>query len=234
VSGDPATSWPALFDGRVFAAVLFDLDGTLIDSSGAVERSWRRWAQEYGLDLPSFDGWHGRPAAQVAAALLPADQVAAGTARIEEIEVSDVGDLSELPGAVQALTALPDQRRAIVTSCTMPLLLARLASTSLPRPGVLVTADQVARGKPDPEPFLLAAQRLGVDPGDCLVVEDAPAGLQAATAAGMTSLAVVTTHDAAHLQAGAAVPHLGHVRFASHPEGVRAHLRPEAGDSLPS
>jgi sugar-phosphatase len=206
--------------GRTFTAVLFDMDGTLVDSSGAVERSWQRWAREFGLTMPGFDGWHGQPARSVAAALLPPHQRQAGVRRIEEIEVADVSDLTVLPGAAEALAAVPAGACAIVTSCTGPLAAARIGAAMLIAPDVLVTADQVARGKPDPEPFLLAAHRLGVDPADCLVVEDAPAGLTGARAAGMATLAVLTTHELHELESDAVVADLSAVRFQARDGGV--------------
>lgn len=219
------------FRDRVFAAVLFDLDGTLIDSTAAVARSWKRWADEYGVVLSDVDGWHGRPAAHVVGLFLPPEKRAEGVAAIEGIEIEDVADLVALPGATQALAAC-GYRSAIVTSCTMPLAKARLGAVSFAIPGVIVTADQVTRGKPDPEPFLLAAERLGVDPAHCLVVEDAPAGLTAAAAAGMTSLAVATTHSRSQLEAGAIVPDLSAVRFELVPAGVAVRDALSSGDSL--
>jgi sugar-phosphatase len=206
---------------REFAAVLFDLDGTLIDSTPAVERSWLRWAAEFGIELPGFGAWHGIPAAQVVPAFLPEDQWAAGIRRIEEIEVADVEGIVVLPGAKEALAALPAGRAAIATSCVRELADARIRATGLTPPAVVVTADQVAVGKPDPAPYLLAAERLRVDPADCLVVEDAPAGLTSAAAAGAARLAVVTTHRREQLEADAVVPDLAAVRFVATPAGVR-------------
>jgi sugar-phosphatase len=194
--------------------VLFDMDGTLIDSTPVVERSWLRWADEFGVDLPGFGSWHGMPAAQVVPVLLPEERWAEAIRRIEEIEVSDVEGIVMLPGTEAALAALPAGRAAIVTSCVWPLAMARIAATGLTPPDVIVTADQVTIGKPDPAPFLLAAQKLGVDPGDCLVVEDAPAGLTAAKAAGAARLAVVTTHTPDQLDADAVVCDLSAVRFS--------------------
>ncbi|MFC7658386.1 HAD-IA family hydrolase [Pseudonocardia benzenivorans] len=124
-----------------------------------------------------------------------------------------------LPGAVEALRAC--SRAAIVTSCTRALARARIAAAGLPAPAVVVTADDVTAGKPDPEPFLLAAEHLQVAAARCLVVEDAPAGLAAARAAGMATLAVAGTHALADLDADAGVPDLSHVRFASGPTGIR-------------
>ena len=206
-------------EDRTFGAVLFDMDGTLIDSIPVVIRSWLRWAQEEEVDPRRLVGFHGVPARGVAAAVLPPERVDAAVERIEAIEVADTDGITILPGTLDALTALraagPDGRdlAAIATSCTTPLAAARIAATGLPAPTVVVTASDVAQGKPHPDPFLLAARRLGVDPRDCLVVEDAPGGLEAARAAGCATLAVSTTTPVADLIADAVVDDLGSVRF---------------------
>jgi sugar-phosphatase len=209
------------FEGRVFDAVLFDMDGTLIDSTPSVDRSWARWAHRRGLDRASFEVAHGVPARQILATFLGADEVEAAFAEIETMEVADADGIVVLPGALDALRALPHRRSAIVTSCTQPLALARIAATGLPAPAVVVTASDVAVGKPDPAPFVLAAARLGVDPARCLVVEDAPAGLAAGRAAGCATLALSTTHRAVDLVADAVVGTLADVTFAADDTGVR-------------
>ena len=203
-------------EGRTFAAVLFDMDGTLIDSIPTVIRSWMRWAQEEGVDPHDLAGFHGVPARGVISALLPPDRVDSAFERIEAIEIADTEGITVLPGTLDALAVLtgdPDLC-AIATSCTRPLADVRLVATDLPAPRVVVTASDVAQGKPHPDPFLLAAARLGVDPADCLVVEDAPGGLEAARAAGCSTLAVTTTTDAADLLADAVVGTLADVRFS--------------------
>jgi sugar-phosphatase len=206
---------------RWFAAVLFDLDGTLIDSTPAVERIWQRWGRDYGLEPDSWTFLHGVPARQMLARLIPADQVDQEFLRMERLEVADLDGIVVLPGALAALTALPAGRVAIATSATEPLAKARISYTGLPAPAVVVTASDTALGKPDPAPYLLAAERLGVDPTRCLVVEDAPAGLTAARAAGCATLALATTHPASDLDADALVDSLADVRFAAGPDGVR-------------
>lgn len=168
-------------------ALLFDNDGTLVSSLASVNRCWTRWAVEYGLTAEDFARieLHGRPAAEIAADLLPAHVVPQAVARIEDLEVEDVADggVSLLPGTKEFLTGLPAERWAVVTSATRRLAEARLGAAGI-RPKTLVAADDITRGKPDPEPYLLAARMLGVDPADCVVFEDAPAGLQAGRAAG--------------------------------------------------
>lgn len=196
----PPSAAPDLAPGTSFAAVLFDLDGTLVDSTTSVLRCWRRWADEHavGLERLQVAAGHGRPARDIVADLLEPGAVAAATARIAQLETADVEGIRLLPGAREAVDATRGAS-AFVTSCTLDLAVARMGAAGLaevedPRP--LVTADDVTRGKPDPEPFLLGARRLGIDPARCLVVEDAPSGLQAARAAGMATLAVCTTHTA--------------------------------------
>ena len=218
---------------RTFSAVLFDMDGTLIDSIAAVERSWLVWADEYGVAPERLQGFHGVPAIGVVAQLLPHldnDAQSRAVLRIEELEVADTDGIIVLPGASEALDTLVDQGAhvAIVTSCTDPLLEARLAATGLRRPETVVTASMVERGKPHPDPFLLAAARLGVAPEECLVVEDAMAGLQAARAAGVGgTLAVLHTTPADQLEplADLVVPGLDSVRFAVDDDG-RITLKP--------
>ncbi len=215
-------------EGRSFAAVLFDMDGTLIDSIPVVIRSWLRWAAEEGVDPHRLAGFHGVPARGVAERLLPAERVAAAVERIEAIEMADTEGITILPGTLDALAALtgePDHC-AIATSCTAGLAATRIAATGLPAPAVVVTASDVRQGKPHPDPFLLAASRLGVDPTDCLVVEDAPGGLEAARAAGCATMAVTTTTDPSDLLADAVVDTLAEVEFRL--EGGRVHLRRRA------
>lgn len=210
-----------VFADRTFDAILFDMDGTLINSIPAVERSWRRWAGEFNIpEAGSFTLAHGTPAKDLVAQLVPAEDVARAFARIVQLELEDTDGIELLAGTVQALEQLPADRQAIVTSCTRDLALARIAATGLIRPEVLVAADDVARGKPDPEPFRRGAELLGFDPARCLVVEDAPTGLIAAKAAGCATLAVAGTHDLDELDADAAVPDLSHVHFAQLPDGT--------------
>ena len=220
------TSAPDLHDlsaleGRSFDAVLFDLDGTLIDSTPAVVRSWVTWAHEHDVDPRVFEGNHGVPAVQIIATVLPPHRVPAALQRIVDIEVADVDGILVLPGTLDALAALPDGACAVVTSCTRVLARARIAATHLPAPAVVVTADDVTTGKPDPAPYLLGARLLGVDPARCLVVEDAPSGLLAGSLAGAATLAVTTTTAAGRLRADAVVTDLSDVRFTAAPDGVR-------------
>ena len=193
-------------------ALLFDLDGTLVDSSAALVRSWTQWAIEQGVSREAFAGvaTYGRTSAELIADLLPAGRVAAGLQRIEEIEQASGASVVALPGARELTGLLPQGRWAVVTSCTRALAEARLASAGLRAP-LLVAADDVRRGKPDPEAFLLAAERLGAEPRRCVVFEDAPSGLTAAQAARMRTVALVTTYRRDELQADAVITGLHQV-----------------------
>jgi sugar-phosphatase len=193
-------------------ALLFDNDGTLISSLESVYRCWSRWAREYGVTEEDFArvALHGRPAAEIVADLLPADVVPAAVARIEQLEVEDVGGVVALPGTLALLESLPAERWAVVTSATRRLAEARLGQAGI-RPKNVIAADDISRGKPDPEPFLLAAERLGADPARCVVFEDAPVGLTAGRAAGMVTVALATTHRAEELSADVVVPDLSAV-----------------------
>ncbi|MDN5725077.1 MAG: HAD-IA family hydrolase [Propionibacteriales bacterium] len=203
-------------ESMTFDGIIFDMDGTLIDSTPAVLRSWVTWGSELGLSPDQLQGFHGVPAASIVDQVLPEDQRADGLVRITELELADTGDIVVLPGAAEALAALaPSAAAAIATSCTRQLAEARLEACGLVRPEVLITIDDVVRGKPAPDPFLAAADRLGVDPARCLVVEDAPKGLQAGRAAGARTLAVVTTTDVDDLAADAIVTDLSSVRFVA-------------------
>ncbi|MCV2394957.1 HAD-IA family hydrolase [Actinotalea sp. M2MS4P-6] len=184
-----------MFD-RVFAAVLLDMDGTLVSSTEAVERSWTRWATEHDVPVPDFATVHGVTADDLVARLLagrPATERAAARRRIDEIELAEPGPVVVLPGAREVLETLVSARRcAIVTSAGRALATMRLGGAGLPVPP-MVTADDVSRGKPAPDPYLAGAALLGVEPADCLVIEDAPAGLSAARAAGAVTLGLRTT-----------------------------------------
>ncbi|MFH9422116.1 HAD family hydrolase [Streptomyces sp. NPDC017529] len=204
------------------AALLFDNDGTLVSSMESVRRCWTRWAEEYGITAEEFARveLHGRPAAEIIADLLPAARIPEALARIEQLEVEDVaGGVVALPGTLALLAQVPAERWAVVTSATRRLAEARLAEAGI-HPKTLIAADDITRGKPDPEPFLLAARRLGVDPARCVVFEDAPAGLASGRAAGMTTVALTTTHRAAELAADVLVGDLSAVSAQATADGV--------------
>jgi sugar-phosphatase len=188
------------------AAVLFDCDGVLVDSAASVERAWRRWATEQGLDEEAVVAIaHGRRTEDTLRDLGFSDDLAAEVERLEGAEVADAASVSAFPEAALLLSSLPREAWAVVTSGTHALVTSRLAAAGLPLPSVLVTAEDVAAGKPDPEGYLEAALRLGRPPEDCLVVEDAPAGVEAAIAAGMRVVALPTTHPREELAAATLV-----------------------------
>ncbi|MGW3194845.1 HAD family hydrolase [Streptomyces sp. NPDC001118] len=209
-------------------ALLFDNDGTLVSSLDSVERCWTRWAQEYGITAEEFGrvALHGRPAAEIVADLLPAPLVPEAVFRVEQLEVDDVpgGDVRLLPGTRELLDSLPGDRWAVVTSATRRLAQARLDAVGI-LPKTLIAADDITRGKPDPEPYLLAARQLGVDPARCVVFEDAPAGLRAGRAAGMTTVALTTTHRAEELDADLVVQDLSALSALVTDEGVEISVR---------
>ncbi len=180
---------------RLVSAVLFDLDGVLVESRLSTERAWLSWASKNEVDEADLrSAMHGVRSADVVRALRPDLDAVAESEAVERLQAEDVEGLASIPGAVAALGALKGDRVAVVTSGTRPLALARLGAVGISAPPVMVFADDVARGKPDPEGYLAAARRLGADPAEALVVEDAPPGIEAAKAAGMAAVGVTSTH----------------------------------------
>lgn len=181
--------------------VLFDLDGVLVDSTPAVARVWAGWAREHGFEPDEVvRSAHGKPSITTIRELLPDADHEAENREVERREIEDVDGVIPLPGAMELLQALPAERWAIVTSCTRPLAGVRIRAAGLPKPKHLVTANDVFRGKPDPEPYLKGAELLGVSAKDCLVLEDAPAGIRAGKASGARVLALRTTASDVELQ----------------------------------
>jgi sugar-phosphatase len=174
-------------------AVLVDLDGTLVDSEGPVRRVWGAFARRHGLEADEVHRFaQGRPSRESIRLLAPGADHDAEARLVEETEVSDTQGVRALPGAADLLRG--GLRLAIVTSCSTALAQARLRAAGLPVPEVLVSSDGLERGKPDPACFLIAAERLGADPAQCVVLEDAPAGIRAGQAAGAIVVALRTTH----------------------------------------
>jgi sugar-phosphatase len=188
-----------------FSALLFDLDGVLIDSTPAVERVWRKWALDHGFDAEEvIHRAHGRPSITTIRDYLPDADHEAENRIVERAEIEDLGGVIPLPGALELLTSLPRERWTIVTSCTRPLAEVRIRAAGLPMPKSFITATDIKNGKPHPEPYLTGAARLGVPAGGCLVVEDVPAGIKAGKAAQMRVAALRTTvNDISLREAGA-------------------------------
>ncbi len=199
------------------AAILFDLDGVLVDSTGAVDREWRAWAQRKGIDGDAVMAIaHGVRTLEVILRVAPHLDAEAEARELERREADHQEGVSVMPGAVELVNSIPEGRWCVVTSGTRLLASARLQFCGLPVPKVLVTADDVAHGKPHPEPYLKGAKRLGFDPADCLVIEDAPAGIQAARAGGMKVIGITSTYAEDALEhADAVVGTLSQIRVTS-------------------
>lgn len=191
------------------AAILFDIDGTLVDSTPAVVRTWTAWAHAYGLDPDDIlRVSHGRRSQDTIADFLPAAEVAAAHAELERLEPVDLHDVAALPASAELLAALPQDRWAAVTSGPRELMRARLQAAGLPVPEVLVAAEDVTIGKPHPQGYQQAADALGYPAHACLVIEDSPAGIAAGRAAGAGVLGVATSHPAEVLDADSVITDL--------------------------
>ena len=178
------------------AGVLFDLDGVLVDSTPAVARVWTWWAKQHGFDPEKTVRMaHGRPSLATIRELLPDADHETENREVERREIEDVEGVVPLPGALELLNAIPKNRWAIATSCTKPLARVRIRAAGLPMPRFLVTSNDVRQGKPDPEPYQKAAAMIGAAAQECVVIEDAPAGIRAGKAAGARVLALRTTEE---------------------------------------
>lgn len=186
----------SFYPGRDFGAFLFDMDGTILSSIAATERVWSNWGRRHGLDLPTFlPTIHGVRASETIARLnLPGIDVQAEADILLKAELEDVDGIEPIAGAAAFLAALPADRWAVVTSAPRELARRRLGAAGLPLPPLMVAGEDVAKGKPAPDCFQLGAARLGQRPEDCLVFEDAVAGISAAEAAGAALAVVTATH----------------------------------------
>ncbi|NBB60151.1 HAD-IA family hydrolase [Pseudomonas sp. ODNR1LW] len=180
-----------------YRAFLFDMDGTILTSIAAAERVWAGWAVRHGVDVETFlPTIHGARAIDTINRLaLPGVDAEAQAAWITQAEIEDVDGVEEVAGAAGFLRSLPAHQWAIVTSAPRELALRRMAAAGIPEPAVMVTAEDVSAGKPDPSGYRLAAQRLGVEISHCLVFEDATVGILAAEAAGADLLIVTAAHE---------------------------------------
>lgn len=199
------------------SAILFDLDGVLVDSTASVARQWRKWAEEKKIDPEKvLEIAHGVRAIEIVKQVAPHMDAEAEVRRIERLEVNDQEGVAVMPGAAELVRSVPEGRWAVVTSGRRHLATGRLQWAKLPVPRILVPADEVSKGKPDPEPYLKAAQLLAVKPSECLVIEDAPAGIRAARAAGMKVIALTSTYPASGLkEADAVVKALADIRISA-------------------
>ena len=176
-------------------AILFDLDGVLVDSARVVVRTWHTWARQRGLDAGRFiEIAHGRRPAETLRLIAPDLDAESEAAELERLEASDTDGILEIEGALELLGSLPEGSWTVVTSGSRALASGRMRHVGLPLPERFVTADDVDNGKPHPEAYLKGADILGASPESCVVIEDAPAGVQSAIAAGMRVVAVATTH----------------------------------------
>jgi sugar-phosphatase len=194
--------------------ILFDLDGVLIDSTAGVTRVWRKWGCRHGLDPErTAHTAHGRRAIDTVRLLAPEIDAEAEVRDLVRREIADSDDIVAIPGAAALLASLPPQHWAVVTSGTRDLATHRLGVAGLPVPEFMITGSDIEHGKPHPEPYQHGAALLGLPPGACCVVEDAPSGITSALAAGMPVLALPTTFPAAELaQATALLPNLAALR----------------------
>ncbi len=212
----------------VTKGILFDMDGVLISSIGSVVRCWKRWATIYGVpDAENFEVPHGKRAIDIVKMLRPDIDPQEGLRVSEDMELEDIADLKVLPGVKVLLASLPPERWAIVTSATKRLLLGRLAAAGLPIPERIISGDMVERGKPDPEPYRRGAELLGLRPEECVVVEDAPAGVGAGIAAGCRVLGVLGTHSLGELhEASWVAASLEGAVVTTHADGLELRFTP--------
>jgi len=211
------------------SGVLFDLDGVLVDSTPAVERVWAEWAREHGMDPEETVRLaHGRPSIATIRELLPHADAEEEDAIVEQRELHDMEGMVALPGSVDLLSIFPEDRWGVVTSGTRTLASKRLHTAGLPIPKHFVTASDIRRGKPDPEPYVIGVETMGFPAADCIVVEDAPAGVMSARAAGTRVIAVRTTAKDEELRKAGAnwiVDNLASVCGVVNHEGLELELK---------
>lgn len=198
------------------AAILFDLDGVLVDSTRSVERQWRIWSRKQGIDEEKAVAIaHGVRAVEVIRTIAPHLDAEAEVAKLEGLEAADHVGVAVMPGAAELVRTIPDRSWGVVTSGRRNLATARLQLAGISIPRVMVTSGDVMNGKPHPEPYLKGAELLGVNPAECLVIEDAPAGIRSAHAGGMKVIALTSTYPASALgEADAVVQKLKQIQVA--------------------
>jgi sugar-phosphatase len=203
------------------SAILFDLDGVLVDSTRAVDREWREWAARKGVDGDAIMAIaHGVRTIEVIRRVAPHLDAEAEADAIENHEAGDQRGVTVMPGAIDLVQSIPEGRWGVVTSGSRLLATNRLRYCGLPVPEVLVTSDDVMHGKPHPEPYLKGAELLGLSPPECLVIEDAPAGIESARAGGMKVVGIMSTYGAEALRlADVVVGRLGEIQVTSNGAG---------------
>lgn len=206
-------------------AILFDLDGTLVESTFFIERLWQDWGLRHGVTPQRMsEVMHGRPAYEIIHIVAPHLAVKEEVYALETDEITRMEGMQTYAGARELLSSLPPRQWAIVTSGSTRVASARLNYANLPKPEVFVTADDVKSGKPAPDAYLLAAERLHVQPSDCVVVEDAPAGIRAGKAAGMRVIGIASSHTKEELsQADVVVGQLADIQVQT--TGSRISIR---------
>jgi mannitol-1-/sugar-/sorbitol-6-phosphatase len=211
------------------AALLFDLDGVLINSTPAVTRVWYRWAVEHGFNPDEVvTRAHGRPSLTTVREYLPNSDHEAENREVERREIEDLEGVVPLPGALDLLSSLAADRWTIVTSCTRPLAEVRIHAAGLPLPAKMITSNDITHGKPHPDPYLKGAAVLGVAATDCIVLEDVPAGIRSGKGAGALVIAFTTTvEESALREAGAdwVLKNCADIRLLDSSAGLRLSIR---------
>ncbi len=208
-------------------AVLFDLDGVLVDSTRAVVRIWSEWAKRQGIQAERIlEVAHGRRTIETVHLVAPHLDAEEEARDLERVEIGDLDGVLEVEGALELISSIPDSGWTVVTSGPRALASRRLEHVGLPRPDRFIAAEDVTEGKPHPDAYLKGAEILGASPEDCVVIEDAPSGIRAGKSAGMTVVAVVTTHDEDDLsEADAIVASLADIRVVTGTGGSRFEVR---------
>ena len=207
-------------------AILFDLDGVLVDSAECVERTWRNWANNHRLNPEHVIAFaHGRRTIETVRLVAPGLNAEAEVAELEAGEAMKTDGIYEIESARDLIERLPLGTWAVVTSGVRAVAEFRLRHTRLPIPSIMICANEIARGKPDPEGYLAAAARLGNAPADCIVIEDAPSGIAAAGAAGMRVIAIASTYPREQLTgADAVVERLSELSVVSDEQTIRIEI----------
>jgi mannitol-1-/sugar-/sorbitol-6-phosphatase len=210
------------------SGILFDLDGVLVDSTGSVDQHWRIWARARNIDEEKIITIaHGVRAIEVIRTVAPHLNAEDELRKLEPEETDDHRKLKAMPGAIELVRSLPGNRWGVVTSGSLSIAPDRLRVVGVPVPKVLITADDVVNGKPHPEPYLKGAEQLRIKPEECLVIEDAPAGIRSAHAGGMKVIGFASTYRPEQLQeADAVIRSFGQVSVVNEGSSLRVTTTP--------